>query len=57
MPLDEPLMEGGIGVSRAVGGDKQLRAVEIRCVHGNELDLHRPLGKAALHRGRSSLNA
>ena len=47
MPLNEPLVEGGVGVSGAVGGDQQPRPVKIGRVHRHQLDLHRPLGKAA----------
>ena len=47
VPLDEPLVEGGVGVGGAVGGDEEPRAVKIRRVHRHQLDLHRPLGKAA----------
>ena len=46
-PLDEPLVESGVGVSGAVGGDEQPRPVKIRSVHRYQLDLHRPLRKAA----------
>ena len=35
------------GVSGAVGGDQEPRAVKIRSVHRHQLDLHRPLGQAA----------
>ena len=47
VPLDEPLVEGGVGVGGAVGGDEEPHAVKIRRVHRHQLDLHRPLGKVA----------
>ena len=47
MSLDEPLVEGGVGVSGAVGGNQEPCAVKIWGVHRHQLDLHRPLGKAA----------
>ena len=46
--LDEILMEIGIGVGRAVGGDQKLRPVEPWRVHGRKLDLHRPLAQLGL---------
>ena len=45
--LDEPLVEGGVSVGGAVGGDEQPRPVEIGRIHRHQLDLHRPLGQAA----------
>ena len=33
VPLDELLVEGGVGVGGAVGGDEEPRAVKIRGVH------------------------
>ena len=45
--LDEPFVEGGVGVGSTVGGNQEPRAVKIRSVHRHQLDLHRPLGKAA----------
>ncbi len=45
--LDEPLVEGGVGVGGAVGGNQQPRPVEIGRIHRHQLDLHRPLGQAA----------
>ena len=57
VPLDEALMEGGIGISRAVSGDEQPCSVKVGRVHRNQFDLHRPLGKPALRLGRSHLNA
>ena len=47
MSLDEPFVESGVGVGGAVGGDEEPRAVKIRGIHRHQLDLHRPLGKAA----------
>ena len=47
VPLDELLVEGGVGVGGAVGGDEEPCAVKIGRVHRHQLDLHRPLGKAA----------
>ena len=38
-------MEIRIGVGRAVGRDEQVCTVEIRRVHGHELNLHRPLAQ------------
>ncbi len=45
--LDEPLVEGGVSVGGAVGGDQEPRPVKIRGVYRHQLDLHRPLGTAA----------
>ena len=42
---DEIPMEIRIGVGRAVGRDEQVCTVEIRRVHGHELNLHRPLAQ------------
>ena len=55
--LDKPLVKGGIGIRRAVRGDEQLGPIEKRRTHRYELDLHRPLGKAALRRRRGRLGA
>ena len=33
VPLDEPLVEGGVGVGGTVGGDEEPRAVKIRGIH------------------------
>ena len=44
-------MESSEGVSRTVGGNEKLRAVEIRGVDGGELDLHRPLAQFAHQSG------
>ena len=46
--FNEVIVEVPVGVSGAVGGDQQIRAVKIGCVYGNQLDLYRPLGKAAV---------
>ena len=48
MPLYEALVEGGVGIRRAVRRDEQLCTVEIRRVDGHELYLYGPLGKTAL---------
>ena len=55
MPLDEPLMEGGVGVGRAVGSNEQLGPVKIRRPHRDQLDLHRPLGQPADRLGADGL--
>ena len=47
MSLDKTLMEGGVGVSRAVGGDQQLCVCKIGRVNRHQLDLDRPLRKPA----------
>ena len=47
MSLDEPLVEGGVGIGGAVGGDEQPCTVKIGGVYRHQLDLHRPLGQAA----------
>ena len=45
--LDEPLVESGVGVGGTVGGNQEPCTVKLRGVYRHQLDLHRPLGKAA----------
>ena len=46
MAFHKALVEGGIGVGGAVGGDQQLRAGEVWGVGRDQFDLHRPLSQA-----------
>ena len=54
MAAHELLMDVGVGVGGAVGGDKQLGTIKIGCIHRHELDLAGPLGQLrGLGGGRS----
>ena len=47
MTVDEIVVEISVCVGSAVCGNEELRTVKIRGVYRHQLDLHRPLGKAA----------
>ena len=52
-PFDEVFMETGVGIGRAVGGDEQAGAVEVRRMGRDQLQLDRPLAQARWHVGRA----
>lgn len=55
VPADEPLVERGVGVGRAVGSNQQPRTVKVGRVHRHQLDLHGPLAQLAGGRRRGAL--
>ena len=49
MAFDEIVVEAGIGIGCAVGGNQELSTVKVRCMGRNELELDRPLAKLGTH--------